>query len=40
MVNNRPTRKPAQTAYARSALRYEGCRRKSSRSATRCLRRR
>lgn len=33
-------RKPAQTAYARSALAYEGCRKKSSRSATRCLRRR
>jgi hypothetical protein len=36
----RVTRKRAQTAYARSALAYEGCRRKSSRSATRCLRRR
>jgi len=33
-------RKPALNAYARSALAYEGCRRKSSRSATRCLRRR
>jgi len=37
---NRVSRKPAQSAYARSSLAYEGCRRKSSRSATRCLRRR
>jgi hypothetical protein len=36
----RPTSKPALRAYARTALAYEGCRRKSSRSATRCLRRR
>ena len=37
---NRVSRKPAQTAYARSALAYEGCRRKSATSATRCLKRR
>jgi len=32
--------KPALPAYRRSALAYEGCRRKSSRLATRCLKRR
>ncbi len=40
LEGNRIRRKPAQTAYARSALAYEGCRRKSATSATRCLKRR
>jgi polysaccharide biosynthesis protein PslG len=40
LKGNTVSRKRAQTAYARSSLAYEGCRKKSSRSATRCLRRR
>ena len=38
--DRRITPKPALRAFAASALAYEGCRRKSATSATRCLRRR